>query len=179
VFSRERHLLGEFLAYLADFAWFWPGVALTTVIGVAASRRVGMVLGVRRAIACMLILGLGLILSATLTPSREALLYGAMGRGTCDFSRIGPASVQQLVHFGDPALNVLLYIPLGAALGLGRRSRYGVALVLVAVALPFAIEATQLVVTSLDRACQSGDVSDNLTGLAIGFALGAIAGRFV
>jgi hypothetical protein len=47
--------------------------------------------------------------------------------------------------------------------------------VLTAVALPFAIEATQLVVTSLDRACQSADVSDNLTGLA----LGVVAGWFV
>jgi VanZ family protein len=178
VFSRERHLLGEFLAYLADFAWFWPGVALTVVIAVAASRRLGMALGVRRAVACLLVLGLGVILSATITPSREALLYGAMGRGTCDFSRIGPASLQQLVHFGDPSLNVLLYIPLGTAIGLSLRSHFRIVLVLGAVALPFTIEATQLVVTSLDRACQSADVSDNLTGLAIGLALGAIAGRF-
>jgi VanZ family protein len=175
MFSHERHLIEEVLGYLADFAWFWPGVALTIVISIALSRRVGTILGVRRAAGCLLLLGLGVILSATLTPSREALAYGTIGSGTCDLSRIGPAPVQQLVHFGDPALNVLLYIPLGAAVGSSRRSRHGIALALAAVALPFAIEATQLVVASLDRACQSADVSDNL----MGFALGAIAGWFV
>ena len=41
--------------------------------------------------------------------------------------------------------------------------------------LPLLIEVGQLLITPLDRACQSADVFDNLTGLVLGFALGAIA----
>ena len=47
----------------------------------------------------------------------------------------------------------------------------------VALALPFAIEATQLVVIPLGRACQGADVIDNLTGLVIGLMAGAVLGR--
>jgi len=46
-----------------------------------------------------------------------------------------------------------------------------------AIALSFAIETTQLLVLWLDRACQSADVVDNLTGLAIGLAGGIVARR--
>lgn len=47
-----------------------------------------------------------------------------------------------------------------------------------AVALPFVIEATQLLVPSLGRACESADVVDNLTGLVLGLAAGAVVARF-
>ena len=156
--------------YLADFAWFWPGVGITLVVGVALGGRVGTALGLRRASATLLLLGFGLIVSATLTPSREALAFGTTGSGTCDLSRIGLAPLRQLIRFGDPALNVFLYIPLGAAIGLASRSR--IALAIGAAVMPFAIEATQLTVTWLDRACQSSDVSDNLTGLVVGALIG-------
>jgi len=158
--------------YLADFAWFWPGVGITLVVGVALGGRVGTALGLRRASATLLLLGFGLIVSATLTPSREALAFGTTGSGTCDLSRIGLAPLRQLIRFGDPALNVFLYIPLGAAIGLASRSRYRIALAIGAAVMPFAIEATQLTVTWLDRACQSSDVSDNLTGLLVGALIG-------
>jgi glycopeptide antibiotics resistance protein len=162
----------EFARYLADFAWFWPGVAITIVVGIALGGRVGTALGLRRAVASLLLLGFGVILSATLTPSREALAFGTTGSGICDLSRIGLAPLGQLIRFGDPALNVFLYIPLGAAIGMASRSRYRILLAVGAAALPFAIEGTQLIVTWLDRACQSSDVSDNLTGLVIGALIG-------
>ncbi|HEX7471645.1 MAG TPA: VanZ family protein, partial [Candidatus Limnocylindrales bacterium] len=98
--------------------------------------------------------------------------FGTTGSGICDLSRIGLAPLGQLIRFGDPALNVFLYIPLGAAIGMASRSRYRILLAVGAAALPFAIEGTQLVVTWLDRACQSSDVSDNLTGLVIGALIG-------
>jgi hypothetical protein len=44
------------------------------------------------------------------------------------------------------------------------------------VALPFAIEGFQLVVTPLGRACQSADMVDNLTGLVLGLGAGWVAG---
>ena len=45
------------------------------------------------------------------------------------------------------------------------------------VILPFAIETIQLLATGLGRACQSSDVADNLTGLAIGLVIGVVARR--
>jgi hypothetical protein len=51
-------------------------------------------------------------------------------------------------------------------------------LTVAAIALPFAIETTQMVVPVIERGCQSADVFDNLTGLAVGLAIGTI-GRWL
>ncbi len=164
----------EFRRYLGDVAWFWPGVVITIILSVILSAPIGRALRVRRSVVMTLLLGFGLIVAATLTPSREALRFGAVGSGTCDLSRIGLASWSDLFPPGDPTFNVLLYIPLGVAIGLWPRSRIKVALIVGAVALPIVIETIQLVATSLDRACQGADVSDNLTGLLIGLVLGSL-----
>jgi len=166
----------DFIAYLADYAWFWPGVATSIVLGIVLSRRVARALKVRRTVAMTLLLSLGLIASATLTPSREAVRFGTIGSGSCDLGRIGPASLAELLAFGDPTLNVLLFIPLGVVIGLFPASRRKVVLVVAALALPFAIETIQLLTRGLDRACQSSDVSDNLTGLVIGLLVGLVVG---
>ena len=67
-----------------------------------------------------------------------------------------------------------MFIPLGFAIAMVPRSRRKAAVLAAAVALPFVIEATQLVVTPLGRACQSADVVDNLTGLVLGLVAGAV-----
>lgn len=167
----------EFRRYLADVAWFWPGVVISIALGIVLSPRAARTLGIRRAVATMLIVALGVIASATLTPSREALRFGTIGSGSCDLSRIGPASWADLFGFGDPTFNVLLFIPLGVAIGLFHTSRRQAFVIFIAIALPFAIETIQLLATGLDRACQSADVSDNLTGLVIGLAVGVVARR--
>jgi hypothetical protein len=164
----------DFRDYLGDFAWFWPGVAITIVLGFMLAPVVARALKVRWAVAMALIFGLGLIAAATLTPSREALRFGAVGSGSCDLGRIGIASIVEILGFQDPTFNVLLYIPLGVAIGLVPTSRRLVGLIVAAIALPFAIETIQMVVISLDRACQSADISDNLTGLVIGLAIGVV-----
>ena len=87
-------------------------------------------------------------------------------------------SVDEFLQPSDATFNVFLYIPFGFAIGLFPSSRRKVALILAAIALPFAIEAIQLIVVSLDRACQSADVSDNLTGLVIGLLGGIAIGWF-
>ena len=46
---------------------------------------------------------------------------------------------------------------------------------LAAILLPIVIETIQAVVPALGRVCQSGDVVDNWTGLALGLAIGATA----
>jgi glycopeptide antibiotics resistance protein len=164
----------DFRDYLGDFAWFWPGTVITIVLGIMLGPLVAKALRIRWAVAVLLVLGLGLIVSATLTPSREALRFGILGSGSCDLQRIGIASIADLVGLEDPTFNVLLYVPLGVAIGLVPTTSRLVGLIVAAIALPFAIETIQMVVISLDRACQSADISDNLTGLVIGLAIGVV-----
>jgi glycopeptide antibiotics resistance protein len=70
-----------------------------------------------------------------------------------------------------------MFIPLGATIGLVPRSRRMAVVLIAAIALPFAIETAQLLLPVLDRACESADVVDNLTGLFIGLSGGVVAGR--
>ena len=152
--------------------WFVPGVVLSMAIASFLGRRVGQILAVHPGVAWAILVGFGVIVSATLTPLHGALNLAATGIGTCDFSRIGPAPIEELIRLDETSLNVVLFIPLGVAIGFVRRSRPRGTLILAAGALPFAIEAIQLVVPVLDRGCQSADVVDNLTGLLIGIAIG-------
>jgi peptidoglycan/LPS O-acetylase OafA/YrhL len=169
--------LDDLREYLEDFAWFWPGVLVSLALGIVLGRWLGRALRVPRAVATLLILGAGLIASATVTPSREALTQGAVGSGTCEIARVGPTSIAELLSFGDPTYNVLLFMPLGLAIGLIPASRRMAVLVVAAVILPFAIETIQLLATGLGRACQSSDIADNLTGLVIGLVIGVVARR--
>jgi hypothetical protein len=169
--------LDDLREYLQDFAWFWPGVLISVALGIVFGRWLGRALRISRAVATLLIAGAGLIASATLTPSREALSQGAVGTGTCEMGRLGPASIAELLSFGDATFNVLLFVPLGLAIGLIPASRRMAVLVVAAVILPFAIETIQLLATGIGRACQSSDVADNLTGLVIGLVIGVVAQR--
>lgn len=153
--------------------WLLPGLVLSAIVGLVAGRRVGRAFGTSPAIGWGLIVGFGLVVSATLTPLRAGLDLQTTGIGTCDFSRIGIAPLGELLHIGDTSLNVLLFIPLGLALGLVPGSRRRNILALVAVLSPIAIEATQLVLPVLGRGCQSADVFDNLSGLVVGSVIGA------
>jgi len=155
--------------------WFLPGVAISVLIALAAGGRVGRALGTRRAVAMALIVSLGIILSATLTPLRGFLDVGGVGAGPCDFSRIGLAPLRELLRLGDTSLNILLFVPLGLSLAFLPRRRRTALVIAGAIALPFVIELAQLLVPLLDRGCQSADVVDNLTGLAIGFGAGLVA----
>ena len=154
--------------------WFLPGLAITTVIALAVAGRVARCLRTERWIAFLLVMSVGAVLAATIPPDAGGFddLPSALGR--CDFERIGLAPLSQYLHLGDTSLNVLLFVPLGLAVGLLGRSP-GTALLLVAVlALPLAIEAIQSVAPMLGRGCQSRDVVDNLLGLGIGLALGVL-----
>jgi hypothetical protein len=157
---------------VSNVQWFVPGVLLSAVLGLALCGRVGRALGTRPAIAWLLLVGFGLVTSATLTPVRDTLETPSAGVGTCDLSRFSPAPVDQLLVVGDTSLNVALFVPVGTAIGLLPATRRKVALALWSTALPFAIEWIQLVATPLNRGCQSADVADNLTGLVLGLVIG-------
>ena len=159
--------------------WLLPGFAASLVVAFLLRGPVQWMLRTGPFLSWSLIVSLGIILSATLTPSREAIDFGAVATRACDLSRIRLATVRELLGLGDTSLNVLMFVPLGAVIGLLPRSGRKAAIVVGAIVLPFAIEATQLLVTRLDRACQGADVIDNLTGLAVGLGIGTVTGRLV
>ena len=162
----------------AHYVGFVPGVAVSFVVSLALAGYAGRVLRIRRSRSWAILMAIGIIVSATLTPSREAFEYGTSGISVpCELTRIGPAPLAELLAVTDASLNVLLFGPLGIAIGLLPRSRLKAALICGAIALPFAIESIQLLVPVLGRACQSSDVADNLTGLVLGLAVGTVAGR--
>jgi VanZ like family len=170
-------VLGMSLHHSPVLPWLLPGVAIALVISVAVSGLVGRALRVGRPVAWVMVLSLGVILAVTMTPRWEALAFGAQGSSSCDFSRIGLVPLGELLRFDDSSLNVLMFIPLGVTIALVPRSRRKGAIVVAALALPFAIETAQLLLPVLDRACESADVVDNLTGLVLGLGGGVVAGR--
>lgn len=162
---------------MSDVPWFVPGVAISFALGLALSGRAALAYGTRRAVGGALVVAAGIILSATLTPGREALEYGATGVASCDLTRIGLPSLADLVAVNETSLNVLLFVPLGAAIGMLPRSQRKAVVAVGAFAMPLAIELIQLLVLPFDRVCQSADVVDNLTGLVLGLVVGTLAGR--
>ena len=159
---------------MGNVPWFWPGVAISVVLGALAADRLGRALGIGRAHAAMLVVTTGIIVAATLTPLRPALTSGAVGSGVCDLSRIGPPPFRDLIGLNDTTLNLVLFAPFGAAIALLPRSLRRGALLAVAVAGPFLIETIQWLAPVLDRGCQSADVVDNLSGLAGGVIAGTL-----
>jgi hypothetical protein len=153
-----------------------PGAVVSLVVGIAFRDRVGRALGGGPAAGATLVFGLGVILAATLTPLNDSLRgFQATPAGPCHLGRIGPPAWEELLTVGDTSLNVLLFIPLGAAIGLLPRSRRQGLVILGAIALPFVIETIQMLVPALRRECESADVGDNLTGLLIGVVIGTVA----
>lgn len=149
-----------------------PGLLVALLASVLLDPFVARRLAIGRPHAWLLLVGLGTILALTLTPSRDALDFGIVGSVGCDLSRIGPAPLWVYTRGDDPILNVLLFIPLGLAIGTLPAARARRWLILGAALLPAAIETAQALVVVLDRACQGGDVFDNVAGLAVGLAVG-------
>ena len=156
---------------LSEYPGFLPGLAVSVLLAMLLYRYLGRRLGISEPVALLLLISFGAIVAATLTPGHEA--FPPMHAGaSCDVSRIGPAPLTNYTALGTTGLNVLLFVPLGALIALLPRSRVMAFAVVGAALLPFTIEAIQLAATPLDRACQSGDVVDNMLGLALGLAAG-------
>jgi hypothetical protein len=156
-----------------------PGMLLWAVMAIWASPRVARILRISRWHAVFLLLALGLVLMATLPPTGALLA----GRGSpvdhCDLSRMGIAPWSVLLRPNETSLNVLLFVPLGLALGALPGSPRAAVLIVGAFLLPVAIELFQLAVPALGRGCQSADVIDNTMGLVIGLALGFAGHRLL
>lgn len=119
---------------------------------------------------------MAIILVATLTPilRRPGAAIAVLYR--CDLSRLSLAAPADLGRINDISLNIALFIPLGLAIAWLPSSPRKVGIAFAAVVAPFAIEILQALLPALARGCQSGDVIDNLTGLAIGLVAGSAVG---
>jgi hypothetical protein len=159
---------------LRDYPGLIPGILIAVVVGAVFAQPVARRFRIAPWNAFLFLVSAGLIVAATLTPGGEAWGPGSPGllQG-CDLSRLRPASLGQLRTLSDASTNVALFIPLGLAVGVLPRHR--LRLLGAAVTLPVAIEAAQLVIGPLARACESADVIDNATGLVIGFVVGVFA----
>jgi hypothetical protein len=151
-----------------------PGLLLTVILAVAFAGPVGRWLQVRPWVASLLLVGFGLVLAATLTPTAGAFYDGVPSDGVCDLSRIGIAPIRELVRPTEASLNVVLFLPLGVAVGLLPRSRRALVVTIGAFLLTFIVEGIQLLVPALGRGCQSADLVDNLMGLVLGTAIGLV-----
>ncbi|MFN8519713.1 MAG: VanZ family protein [Chloroflexota bacterium] len=156
---------------------FLPGMLVTAVLAVATAVPLGRRLGVHPAVAFLLVAGIGLVVSATLTPLADALEDGVASSGTCDMRRVGWAPLGMYLSPTGAALNLILFVPLGVALGLLPSGRRATRLIIaIGIASPFLVEGTQLIVRSLGRGCQAADVVDNVSGVVLGIILGRAIG---
>ena len=154
--------------------WFLPGLAITIVIALVVAGRIARRLRTESWIAFLLLMSVGAVLAATIPPDTSGFRGRPSAPGRCEFGRIGLAPLSQYLHLGDTALNVILFVPLGLAIGLLGRSPATARVLVAVLALPPAIEAIQSLLPMLGRGCQSRDVVDNLLGLGIGLALGVL-----
>jgi hypothetical protein len=162
--------------FAANVPYFLPFLALSLGIGLLVARRLGERLSTRSGIAFLLVASFGLVIAATLMPAAGASSGERVAAGWCDLSRIGFAPLETLVRVNTVSLNVLLFVPLGLAIGLLPRTRARSSLIVGGFALPVVVEATQSLVTVLGRGCESADVFDNAMGLAIGLVMGLSVG---
>lgn len=156
---------------------FIPSTLVVAVVAAVASGSVARVIGARRAVGALLILSVGVVLAATLTPQGNALATGGLGFGSCNLERLRPAGPWTYLALGEALGNVLLFVPLGVSVALLPASRSKTWLLAGAIALPFVVEGIQLLVVVLNRACESADVIDNLLGLTLGLSIGWAVNR--
>ena len=164
--------------FVASVPLFLPGMVVVAGLAILLSQLVARSLRTSRVHGALLLMAFGLTLMATLTPTIEALTDSVSHSGACDLSRMMTAALGTLLTVNPASLNVLLFVPLGTALGSLPRSPRSIGLTSLAFLLPLAIELSQLAVPVLGRECASADVVDNMLGLAIGVALG-LTGRWL
>jgi len=178
--------LGQIADFLGGYPGFVPGVALSVVVAVFASRPVARALGSGRLLAGALIISLGMVLSATLTPSPSGLQRDIAGIGplehhqsTCDLSRMGPTDLGEYLRIDNTSLNVLLFVPLGLTVGLLPRSRHKTAIVQLAWGSALRDRGNSAGRSAARSGVSGRDVPDNVTGLDFGLKAGTLAGALV
>ena len=160
-------------SFLNSTPWYWPALAIAVAISLATFRPLARMLGTPRGLTFVLVLSLGGIVALTLTPGNDA--FSPYVFQDCFVRIIRPIGFERLTNLGERGLNVLLFLPLGLAIGALPRSKVKWGLAVAALAFPFLIEFIQYALPDLGRSCSSIDVVDNLTGLVVGLAAGLVA----
>jgi hypothetical protein len=152
---------------------------LALVIGLAVGRRLGPMAGVAW---FGLVWSVAIIGVVTLIPAQNGLGYipADQHATTCSWDIGGPAPGGFWIFGGgQQVLNTMLFVPAGVFLVLAF-ARWSPGWMLVPLGLAalaaysLAIEETQLHVARIDRACDVTDIIDNVSGAAIGVALGLL-----
>ncbi|MFZ2014482.1 MAG: VanZ family protein [Nocardioides sp.] len=152
---------------------------LCAVVGLAAGRRLGPLAGFAW---FGLLWSISVIAIVTLVPAQNGLGYVPADQHatSCSWDIGGPSPDGFWIFGGgQQLLNTLLFVPAGMFLVLVlARWRAGWVLVPLGLGLlaaySLAIEYTQLQVARIDRACDVTDIIDNVTGAAIGVAIGLL-----
>ena len=152
---------------------------VAVLLALALTRRLGWVAAVALA---GLLWSLVVIALITLLPTGGApgVVYAEDRLATCSWDIGGPAPDGFWIFSGGQRLlNAVIFVPSGALMVVAA-SRWRSAWVAVPVGLvllaaySIGIEATQLELARLDRACDVTDVIDNATGAAIGVGVGIV-----
>lgn len=158
-------------AFLRGTPWAVPAGVLALVIATAVAWPVVRRLKVRLVPVWLFLTAAGGFLAATVTPSPAAGHWN--WRGVTSFAVVLP-SPNALHSLNDTSVNVLLGVPLGlAAVWLSGECRRRWPL-LVAVALPFLVEAIQALLPLGRSGFQLPDVIANGIGLVSGGVLGVL-----
>ena len=163
--------------FLNSTPWLWPALAMAVAISLVTFRPLAQALHAPRAVAFLLVLSLSGIVALTLTPGDDA--FSPYNIASCFVRIVRPIGLERISNLGERGLNVLLFVPLGAAIAALPRSGTKLLLLIGAFGLPFLIESTQYLLPALDRSCSTFDIIDNLTGLVVGLAIGAVIGTIV
>jgi len=159
---------------------FLPVLVLAFLAAAISATRIARSARIQPVVAFLLVVSVGLIVAATLTPLETALEDGVASSGTCDMERAGWAPLSMYLRPTGAALNVLLFLPLGMALGmLPRHRRWTMIAVGAGILSPLLVEGTQLLVPALGRGCQAADIIDNTTGVLLGLVAGRVLGGLV
>jgi glycopeptide antibiotics resistance protein len=121
--------------------------------------------------AALLVWG-GLVLALTLSPKRKFRGQADKAR-SCDLTLI-PNHLMGAFTNSQRALSVALYLPLGVLLILAARHYERILAGAAIVLAPVGVETLQYAFPRLRRTCQSVDVYDAWTGLALGVVIGLV-----
>lgn len=146
---------------------FVPNLAITVTVGLAIGAWAAPRLGLQhRASGALWLTCLLLPLAYTLSAAR------GVGVAGCELG-LAPWESRTALFSYETRSNVVMLIPAGAAVLLFPSGPRRLAALGTALALPAAIEVTQMVVRPLGRACQMADVFNNVLGVVLGFFVAA------
>jgi hypothetical protein len=157
-------------------AWFWPSITVAFAMSAVLSSGVARLLRIDRGLAQFLVLSIGLVVAATLSPIRAPIGVDLTALRGCDFGRRWLATLPELTSWSPVTLTIAAFLPAGVAIALLPPSIRSAIVALSVAALPVAIEVIHYLVPVLARACKSGNAIDGWAGLGIGL-VGGIAVR--